>query len=224
MCREEARGGVGVLRLALGFLLFLILIPAIGQAQNTIASNSVPEGLSVSDWSDIQQIYLKASNTDAVDYFGRSVAVSGDTVVVGASSEDSSTTGVNGNQSDHSGGEGFLAGFRRTQPIGGWQPGGIHGRFGPIRGAIANLLRVDSAGGEAAFAEDRYGNCGGFGADARQCLGHARTAAPLPKRWPRSVAVNFDSVRVNESFGSRDTRGRAKTRPLPTASRYVARA
>ena len=44
-------------------------------------------------WS--QQAYLKASNTGAGDYFGYSVAVSSDTVVVGASAEDSSTTGVN---------------------------------------------------------------------------------------------------------------------------------
>ncbi len=33
-------------------------------------------------WS--QQAYLKASNTDASDQFGLAVAVSGDTVVVGA--------------------------------------------------------------------------------------------------------------------------------------------
>jgi trimeric autotransporter adhesin len=51
-------------------------------------------------WS--QQAYLKASNTGADDYFGYSVAVSGDTVVVGASGEDSAATGVNGNQSDDS--------------------------------------------------------------------------------------------------------------------------
>ncbi|MDB6131952.1 MAG: Integrin alpha beta-propellor repeat protein, partial [Verrucomicrobiales bacterium] len=50
-------------------------------------------------WS--QQAYLKASNTGAEDYFG-SVAVSGDTVVVGASGEDSNATGVNGNQADNS--------------------------------------------------------------------------------------------------------------------------
>ena len=50
-------------------------------------------------WS--QQAYLKASNTDAGDSFGRSVAVSGDTVVIGADGEDSSATGVNGNQSDN---------------------------------------------------------------------------------------------------------------------------
>ncbi|HSH28224.1 MAG TPA: hyalin, partial [Wenzhouxiangella sp.] len=53
-----------------------------------------------STWS--QQAYLKASNTDAYDYFGWSVAVDGDTVVVGASGEDSNATGVDGNQSDNS--------------------------------------------------------------------------------------------------------------------------
>ncbi len=44
-------------------------------------------------WS--QQAYLKASQVTASDEFGRSVAVSGDTVVVGATGEDSGTTGIN---------------------------------------------------------------------------------------------------------------------------------
>ena len=89
-----------------------------------------PEGLSAQDWSQIlallpateapqdlaaagallaqgslesldQQAYLKASNTDAYDNFGDSVAVCGDTVVVGAPWEDSSATGVGGNQDDN---------------------------------------------------------------------------------------------------------------------------
>ncbi|MCY3003082.1 MAG: hypothetical protein NTV21_14865 [Planctomycetota bacterium] len=51
-------------------------------------------------WS--QQAYLKASNTDAGDYFGCSVAISGDTIAVGAQSEASAATGVNGNQADNS--------------------------------------------------------------------------------------------------------------------------
>ena len=46
-------------------------------------------------WS--QQAYLKASNTDANDQFGVSVAISGDTIAVGAQFEDS-----NGSQSDNS--------------------------------------------------------------------------------------------------------------------------
>jgi hypothetical protein len=41
-----------------------------------------------------QQAYLKAHQVSAGDHFGSSVAVSGDTVVVGAIWEDSSTTGV----------------------------------------------------------------------------------------------------------------------------------
>ncbi|HEU4323729.1 MAG TPA: FG-GAP repeat protein [Roseiflexaceae bacterium] len=52
------------------------------------------------EWS--QQAYLKASNTQVLDMFGYAVAVSGDTVVVAAPSEDSAATGVNGNQADNS--------------------------------------------------------------------------------------------------------------------------
>lgn len=51
-------------------------------------------------WS--QQAYLKASNTSPGDQFGHSVAISGDTVVVGAIAEDSNATGVNGDQANNS--------------------------------------------------------------------------------------------------------------------------
>ena len=76
-----------------------------GKSQTLTSPEQVPEGLTASDWSSIrsayaagvtsQQAYLKASNTGALDNFGISVAVAGDTVVVGAHREDSSTTGVN---------------------------------------------------------------------------------------------------------------------------------
>jgi FG-GAP repeat protein/thrombospondin type 3 repeat protein len=52
------------------------------------------------NWS--QEAYLKASNAEEGDFFGYSVAVSGDTVVVGARREDSAARGVNGNQSNNS--------------------------------------------------------------------------------------------------------------------------
>lgn len=51
-------------------------------------------------WS--QQAYLKASNSGSLDFFGRSVAISGDTLVVGANGEDSAAVGVGGNQSNNS--------------------------------------------------------------------------------------------------------------------------
>jgi hypothetical protein len=50
----------------------------------------------------VQQAYLKASNTGGGDQFGEFVAISGDTIVIGAVGEDSSATGVNGNQADNS--------------------------------------------------------------------------------------------------------------------------
>ncbi|MEM8711163.1 MAG: FG-GAP repeat protein, partial [Planctomycetota bacterium] len=53
-----------------------------------------------STWA--QEAYLKASNTERRDAFGISVAVFGDTVVVGASGEDSSASGVNGAEGDNS--------------------------------------------------------------------------------------------------------------------------
>jgi hypothetical protein len=49
-----------------------------------------------------QRAYLKSSNSDSGDRFGSSVAVSGDTAVVGAQTEDGSASGVNGNSSDNS--------------------------------------------------------------------------------------------------------------------------
>jgi len=52
-----------------------------------------------SNW--IQQAYLKASNTGGGDWFGWSVAISGDTIVVGAPFEDSNATGISGNQSNN---------------------------------------------------------------------------------------------------------------------------
>jgi hypothetical protein len=64
-------------------------------------------------WS--QQAYLKPSNTDTAFEFGTSVAISGDTIAVGAARESSNATGVNGNQADRSA---YLAGavyvFTRT--------------------------------------------------------------------------------------------------------------
>lgn len=54
-------------------------------------------------WS--QQAYIKASNTEAGDFFGNFIAVSGDTVIVGAYGEDSSASGIDGEQSDNSASE-----------------------------------------------------------------------------------------------------------------------
>ncbi|NNG01082.1 MAG: hypothetical protein HKM93_16955 [Desulfobacteraceae bacterium] len=51
----------------------------------------------------MQQAYVKASNTGAGEYFGIEVALSADcsTLAVGAVDEDSSATGIGGDQTDN---------------------------------------------------------------------------------------------------------------------------
>ena len=51
----------------------------------------------------VQQAYLKASNPDEYDYFGQSVAIEGDTIVVGAPYEASNSSEINGNQYNNDG-------------------------------------------------------------------------------------------------------------------------
>ena len=66
----------------------------------------------------VQQGYLKASNTNADDLFGFNVALSGDTLVVGAPQEGSNATGVNGNQADNSApNSGAVYVFTRTDGV-----------------------------------------------------------------------------------------------------------
>ena len=66
----------------------------------------------------VQEAYLKASNTGAEDYFGSSVALSGDTLVVGAFGEDSAARGVDGDQDDNSApSSGAAYVFRRTGAV-----------------------------------------------------------------------------------------------------------
>ncbi|WP_428268252.1 cadherin-like beta sandwich domain-containing protein [Haliangium sp.] len=62
-----------------------------------------------------QEAYLKASNVGADDQFGFSVSLSGDTLAVGATGEDSATQGVNGGQDDDSAEDsGAVYVFRRS--------------------------------------------------------------------------------------------------------------
>jgi hypothetical protein len=67
-----------------------------GQDDNSMASAGAVYVFHRSGTSWAQEAYVKASNTGASDRFGDSVALSGDTLVVGASGEDSGATGVDG--------------------------------------------------------------------------------------------------------------------------------
>jgi len=70
-----------------------------GQSDNSASSAGAAYVYERSGAAWSQQAYLKASNAESSDHFGISVAISGDTVVVGADGEDSNGTG---GQSDNS--------------------------------------------------------------------------------------------------------------------------
>lgn len=86
-------------------------------AQNNLGSDNGAVYVFARDgttWS--QEAFVKGSNTGAADSFGASLALSsnGDTLAVGATGEDSSTTGVNGVPNDESPGSGAVYVFTRT--------------------------------------------------------------------------------------------------------------
>jgi hypothetical protein len=72
------------------------------QADNTAQESGAVYVFRRSGTAWLQEAYLQASNTGAVDEFGSSVALSGDTLAVGAPDEDSAAQGVGGNQADNS--------------------------------------------------------------------------------------------------------------------------
>jgi len=71
------------------------------QADNSQASSGAAYVFVRQDGVWSQQAYLKASNTGKDDKFGSTVAIFGDTIVVGAPGEDSAAAGVDGNQADN---------------------------------------------------------------------------------------------------------------------------
>ena len=74
------------------------------QAANSVSNSGAVYVFSRNGSLWEQQAYIKASNTEADDFFGGSVSLSadGNTLAVGANEEDSSATGINGDQTDNS--------------------------------------------------------------------------------------------------------------------------
>jgi choline dehydrogenase-like flavoprotein len=131
---------------------YTVVVGANLEDSNTTGINSTPDELagasgaayvfvrSGTTWT--QQAYLKASNSGADDRFGIAVEVSGDTVVVGAYLEDSSTTGINStpNDADSSSGAAYL--FTGLGTMGMW----AQTYFGNATVNVGNAEDFDSDG------------------------------------------------------------------------------
>ena len=74
-----------------------------GQADNTATNSGAAYVFTRAAGIWKQQAYVKASNTGGSDWFGQSLALSGDgdTLAVGAVYEDSAATGIGGDQADN---------------------------------------------------------------------------------------------------------------------------
>ncbi|MBK8036391.1 MAG: FG-GAP repeat protein [Verrucomicrobiaceae bacterium] len=109
-------GGLDTFGYSLALSRDTVVVGAIREDSDTTGVNSIPNELATNagaayvffrngtTWT--QQAFLKASNTGANDFYGVSVAISGDTLVVGSDAEDSSTTGVNSTPNESADGAG----------------------------------------------------------------------------------------------------------------------
>lgn len=153
-------------------------------------------------WS--QQAYFKAANSNASDQFGISVAVSEDTVVVGAHGEDSSATGVNGNQADNSAeGSGAAYVFVRSGTIWGQQAylkasNSAHGdQFGVSVGVFGDTLAV-GAGNANGGATGVNGNQSDF---SLTNAGAAYVFVRSGNTWAQQAYLKSSNPETEDFFG-----------------------
>lgn len=191
-----------------------VVVGATGEESPTTGVNSTPGAYSNhagaayvfvrngTIWS--QQAYLKAHNTGADDYFGRAVAISGDTVVVGADLEDSATTGVNSTPDENSYHSGAAYVFARSGTT--WsqeaylKAGDTAERqnFGNSVAVAGQTVVVGATGTDAAYVFSR----GGTGWSQRASL---NTGAG--DSFGYSVAASGDTVVVGAIYEDSSTTG-----------------
>jgi hypothetical protein len=155
-------------------------------------------------WS--QQAYLKASNAEAGDWFGYSVALSGDTLAVGAVREASSATGIEGNERDNGmPGAGAVYVFTRDA-AGRWsqqaylKPSNTGGNdaFGSSLALSGDTLAVGAVGESSAATGidgDEFGNTSS-GAGAVYVFTRSGSA------WSQQAYIKASNTRAFSAFGA----------------------
>jgi hypothetical protein len=154
-------------------------------------------------WS--QQAYVKASNTKPGDGFGTSVAVNGDTLVVGAPFEDSGATGIGGNQADVSAPDsGAVYVFTRT--AGAWSQQAYvkasntnpDDGFGFSVDVAGHMLIVGARNEDSAAT----GIDGDQSDDSSPDSGAAYVFTRTDGAWSQEAYVKASNTGTGDSFGS----------------------
>ena len=158
-----------------------------------------------STWT--QQAYIKASNPDAYDQFGWSVAVSGDTLAVGATGESSKATGVNGDQTNNGGpGSGAIYVFSRSGAS--WtqqaylKPGAYVSGVASALGhslAISGDTIVAGAYGDASSAKGINGNPQDSAANQS---GAAYVFVRSGSTWTQQAYIKASNSDAQDQFGA----------------------
>lgn len=112
-----------------------------------------------------QQAYLKASNARRGAYLGRSVAVEGDTIVVGSPNETSGATGVNGDENDTSATSAGAA-YVFVRESGAWRQQAY------LKASNTSVLGVDAKFGQAVS------------------LSAGRVVVGAPGEWSRATGID----------------------------------
>jgi trimeric autotransporter adhesin len=165
----------------------------------------------------LQEAYIKASNTDQGDSFGASLALDGDTLVVGAPNESSGDTGVNGDQTDNGvRGAGAAYVFQRVGTT--WvqeaylkasntAPSAAFGTSVAVAGRTVAVGALNAASSGAVYIFQRSGNgwsqqtvvtpsnpdvCRGFGHSV--ALSGDTLAVAAPREPSSSTGVNGEQI------------------------------
>ncbi|MEM6991595.1 MAG: hypothetical protein AAF721_13905 [Myxococcota bacterium] len=160
-------------------------------------------------WS--QQAYVKASNTDELDSFGISVALSGDgtTLAVGAQGEDSGATGIDGSQNDDSvAASGAVYVFERDG-MGAWSQSDYikasNTDFGDLFGVTVSLSGDGNGLAVGAYGE-ASGAAGIDGDEADNSLDGAGAVYLFDRDaegvWSQSAYVKASNPGLGDEFGA----------------------
>jgi hypothetical protein len=156
-----------------------------------------------STWA--QEAYLKASNTDANDQFGISVALSGDTVAVGAPFENSNATGVNGDQADNTAGfSGAVYVFERAGTIWTQEAYLKASNTDDIDLFGSSItLSVDTLAVGAPFEDSNATGVGGVQTDntASEC-GAVYVFRRSPTTWSQEAYLKASNADAGDRFGN----------------------
>lgn len=155
-----------------------------------------------------QQVYLKASNTDAFDHFGATLALSrsGNTLAVGAWQEDSVATGANGNQADNSAiNSGAVYVFIRN--LGAWTQDAYLKPSNTEAGDEFGAALALSGDGSTLAVGAPYEDSAATGVGGNQADNSARTAGAVYVffrfgNWGQQAYVKASNTDANDRFGT----------------------